>query len=156
MPHFTVTKVEDTEEAAASVPPEGETSLAEIKARTQHSDETGKYSTWELWELSGFFVRETVTNIPKTSCRWRENIVVKVFFNQLFHSLVYLITSFLTFWFVFPHNEFCVHYLQVKLNRWQCMKGVFKQKERHNKSQFMSNLEFTFCSDSLNCIWKST
>lgn len=42
MPHFTVTKVEDTEEAAASVPPEGETSLAEIKARTQHSDETGK------------------------------------------------------------------------------------------------------------------
>lgn len=43
MPHFTVTKVEDTEEeAAASVPPEGETSLAEIKARTQHSDEPGK------------------------------------------------------------------------------------------------------------------
>lgn len=56
MPHFTVTKVEDSEEeAAASVPPEGESSLAEAKARIQHSDETGKCSTWELWELTGFF-----------------------------------------------------------------------------------------------------
>lgn len=59
MPHFTVTKVEDTEEeAAASVPPEGETSLAEIKARIPHSDEPGKYSTWELWELTGLFERD--------------------------------------------------------------------------------------------------
>lgn len=55
MPHFTVTKVEDTEEeAAASVPQEGEASLAEIKAGIQHSDEPGKYSTWQLWELTGF------------------------------------------------------------------------------------------------------
>lgn len=43
MPHFTVTKVEDPEEgAAASVSQEGETSLAEVKARIQHSDEPGK------------------------------------------------------------------------------------------------------------------
>lgn len=134
MPHFTVTKVEDTEEGAASVSQEGETGLAEIKAGIQHSEEPGKYSTWELLELTGFFVKAMVTNIQNTSFEWRKSIVVKVFFNQLFHSFVYLIASFLTFWFVFPHNEFCVCYPQVKLNRWQCMKGVFKQKERHSKS----------------------
>uniref|UniRef100_A0A8C7AGQ1 Solute carrier family 12 member 6 n=1 Tax=Neovison vison TaxID=452646 RepID=A0A8C7AGQ1_NEOVI len=40
MPHFTVTKVEDLEEgAAASVSKERESSLAEIKALIQHSDE---------------------------------------------------------------------------------------------------------------------
>lgn len=45
MPHFTVTKVEDPEEgAAASVPKERESSLAEIKALIQHSDELGEYS----------------------------------------------------------------------------------------------------------------
>lgn len=56
MPHFTVTKVEDPEEgAAASVSQEGETSLAEIKALIQHSDELGEYSAWELLEPLGVF-----------------------------------------------------------------------------------------------------
>lgn len=45
MPHFTVTKVEDTEEGAAALVSQEETSLAEIKARIQHSDEPGKFST---------------------------------------------------------------------------------------------------------------
>lgn len=52
MPHFTVTKVEDTEEGAAASVSQEETSLAEIKARTQHSDEPGKDSTfWSFWNL---------------------------------------------------------------------------------------------------------
>lgn len=60
MPHFTVTKVEDTEEgAAASVSQEGEPSLAEIKARIQPSDESGEYSMWEHWETGGFRERNS-------------------------------------------------------------------------------------------------
>lgn len=65
MPHFTVTKVEDTEEGAAASVSQEETSLAEIKARTQHSDEPGKDSTWELLEPIGFFMKEMVTKIFK-------------------------------------------------------------------------------------------
>lgn len=66
MPHFTVTKVEDPEEgAASSVSQEGEPSLAEVKARIQHSDEPGEHSTWELWEAVGGFVKEMVTKIFK-------------------------------------------------------------------------------------------
>lgn len=66
MPHFTVTKVEDPEEgAAASVSQEGATSLADIKALIQHSDELGEYSTWELLEPVGSFLKEMVTKILK-------------------------------------------------------------------------------------------
>lgn len=66
MPHFTVTKVEDPEEgAAASVSREGEPSLAEIKDWIQYSDEPGEYSTWQLLEPVGFFVKEMVTRIFK-------------------------------------------------------------------------------------------
>ena len=60
MPHFTVTKVEDTEEgAAASVSQEGAPSLAEIKARIQHSHESGEYSMWAHWEIGGFRERNS-------------------------------------------------------------------------------------------------
>lgn len=65
MPHFTVTKVEDTEEGAAASVSQEETSLAEIKARTQHSDEPGKDSTRELLEPIEFFMKEMVTKIFK-------------------------------------------------------------------------------------------
>ena len=68
MPHFTVTKVEDTEEgAAAPVSQEGEPSLAEIKAPIQHSDEPGEYSTGELWRTGGL-VKEIVPKIFKMPC----------------------------------------------------------------------------------------
>ena len=96
MPHFTVTKVEDPEEgAAASVSQEGETSLAEVKARIQHSDEPGKYSTWEIWGLNRVFSqkRKWYQIFKISSSGQRKSIVVKVFVNQLFHSIVYLITS---------------------------------------------------------------
>lgn len=62
MPHFTVTKVEDTEEGpAASVSQEREPSLTEIKAPIQHSDEPGEYTTWECWETIGVVVKAMVT-----------------------------------------------------------------------------------------------
>ena len=59
MPHFTVTKVEDTEQgAAASGSQEGEPSAAEIKAPIQHSDGPGEYSAPELRKTGGL-MKET-------------------------------------------------------------------------------------------------
>lgn len=63
MPHFTVTKVEDSEEGAAASVSQEETSLSEVKDRVQHSHETGKYSPSEILELTRFFMKEVVTKI---------------------------------------------------------------------------------------------
>lgn len=134
MPHFTVTKVEDPEEGAAD-PVFPEPSSAEVKARIQDPQEPGESRACSFGD-------------PQTSfCEGTSNLAISL--RTVAHGAdgkkacflvvllpVYLITSLSLFFslrsgLLFPPQRvFCVHYQQVKLNRWQCMKRVFKQKER--------------------------
>lgn len=136
MPHFTVTKVEDPEEGAAG-PVFPEPSSAEIKARIQDPQEAGESRACSFGDPQTSF-REGTGNLAislRTAAHGADG--KKVCFSVVLLP-VYLITSLsLSLFFshevvcfFLPQRVFCVHYQQVKLNRWQCMKRVFKQKER--------------------------
>lgn len=134
MPHFTVTKVEDPEEGAAgSVFPEP--SSAEVKARIQDPQEPGESRACSFGDPQTSF-REGTSNLAISLRTVAHGADGKKACFLVVLLPVYLITSLFLFFpprsgLLFPPQRvFCVHYQQVKLNRWQCMKRVFKQKER--------------------------
>lgn len=135
MPHFTVTKVEDPEEGTAgSVFPEP--SSAEVKARIQDPQEPGESRACSFGDPQTSF-REGASNLAISLRTVAHGADGKKACFLVVLLPVYLITSLSLSFFsprsglLFPPQRvFCVHYQQVKLNRWQCMKRVFKQKER--------------------------
>lgn len=133
MPHFTVTKVEDPEEGAAgSVFPEP--SSAEVKARIQDPQEPGESRACSFGDPQTSF-REGASNLAISLRTVAHGADGKKACFLVVLLPVYLITSLFFFpprsGLLFPPQRvFCVHYQQVKLNRWQCMKRVFKQKEK--------------------------
>lgn len=135
MPHFTVTKVEDPEEGTAG-PVFPEPSSAEIKARIQDPQEPGESRACSFGDPQTSF-REGTSNLAISLRAVARGADGKKACFLVVLLPVYLITSLSFFffhevvWFFFPPQRvFCVHYQQVKLNRWQCMKRVSKQKER--------------------------
>lgn len=130
MPHFTVTKVEDPEEGAAG-PVFPEPSSAEIKARIQDPQEPGESCACSFGDPQTSF-REGTGNLAISLRTFAHDVDGKKVCFSVVLLPVYLITSLFprSGLFFLPQRVFCVHYQQVKLNRWQCMKRVFKQKER--------------------------